>query len=94
MLTVADYERIIDDHKKFFLTSNQMAEGTTSFLLNYSKLNIDLLMNLIECRQKTLLQRIEFDDDFKQTFPVDDDCDDPHSSDDETDEPDDRNKWS
>ena len=83
MLTVADYEHIIDDHKKFFLTSNQVGEGATSLSLNYSKLNIDLLMNIIESRQKTLLQRTEFDDDFNQTFPTDDDGDDLDDSDEE-----------
>jgi hypothetical protein len=86
VLTVADYEHIIDEHKKFFLTSSQVGgEGATSFSFNYSKLNIDLLMNLIESRQKVLLQRIEFDDHFKQTFVIDGHCDDHDDSDEEPD---------
>ena len=85
MLTVEDYEHIIDDHKKFFRTSNQVGEGATSLPVNYSKLNIDLLMDIIESRQKVLLQRIEFDDDFNQTFPIDNDCDDHDDSDEEPD---------
>ena len=47
------------------------------------KLNIELLMAIIESRQKTLLQRMEFDGDFKQTFPIDDDGDDHDGSDEE-----------
>ena len=40
--------------------------------MNYSKLNIDLLMNIIENRQKVFLQRLEFHADFKATFPIGD----------------------
>ena len=53
-----------------------MGEGATSLSLDYAKLNIDLLMDIIESRQKVLLQRIEFDDDFNHTFTTDDDYDD------------------
>ena len=53
-----------------------MGEGATSLSLNYAKLNIDLLMDIIESREKVLLQRIEFDGDFYRTFPIDDDYND------------------
>ena len=44
--------------------------------MNYSKLNIDLLMNIIENRQKVLHQRLEFYPAFKETFPIGDVVDD------------------
>ena len=78
MFEVIHYEQIIEDQKKIFLVRNkqeEQEEGKASLSVNYSKLNIDLLMHIIESRQKILIQRIEFDCDFNKTF-LTDDCDD------------------
>jgi hypothetical protein len=64
----------------------QEAAGYNSLSINYSKLNIDLLMNIIESRQKILIQRIEFDFDFNTAFLLqhsdDQDTDEKHDDDD------------
>ena len=38
--------------------------------MNYSELNIDLVKNIIENRQKILLQRLAFQNDFNQLFAI------------------------
>ncbi len=48
-------------------------KGKDILSINYLKLNIDLLMKIIESRQKISIQRLEFDNDFKETFVIDDD---------------------
>jgi hypothetical protein len=58
----------------------QEAARYNSLSINYSKLNIDLLMNIIESRQKILIQRIESDFAFNTAFLL------HHTNDQDTDE--------
>ena len=49
--------------------------------MNFSKLSMDLLMNIIESRQKILLQRLEYRTAFHETFPIGDVVDNDGNSD-------------
>ncbi|CAF1344554.1 unnamed protein product [Adineta steineri] len=80
---VVDNQKSIEEQKRRFLALNEKEEdeeeqgaaivikGKDSLTTKYSKLNTDLLMNIIESREKILVQRIEFDCDFKKAFPTD-----------------------
>lgn len=69
-----NYGHIIADQKKIFLALHEkrQQEDKDGLSKNYLKLNTDLLMNIIESRQKVLIQRLEFDSDFQQTFRMND----------------------
>lgn len=67
-----NYEKIIQDQKKeFLLILNETNQEKCCLLSNkYSQLNIDLLMNIIESRQKILIQRMEFESDLNEIVPT------------------------
>lgn len=93
ILTVANCEQLIDNHKKSFLTADKDDEERQSSLpTNYSKLNIDLLMHIIESRQKILLQRLEFHADFQKIFTIDDNSGGGGGDDDRNEREDDHDK--
>ncbi|CAF1316513.1 unnamed protein product [Rotaria sordida] len=81
-----NYGHQIELQKQMFLALKKKDEKEKNILsFNYLKLNIDLLMNIIESRQKVLIQRLEFEDHFNQLFPHnndDDDDDDDHNKND------------
>ena len=83
---------IIEDKKKMFLAINQQQQQQENekgpLLSIQSKLIGDLLMNIIESRQRILIQRIQFNRDINKTFfnadrddnSDDDDADDKNST--------------
>ena len=67
--TIEINSKIIEDAKKRFLQCNQQQEHEqNSSSLNQSKLKMTLLMNIIENRQRTLTQRIQFEADLQRLF--------------------------
>ncbi|CAF4235866.1 unnamed protein product, partial [Adineta steineri] len=80
---VVDNQKSIQEQKRRFLALNEeeqeeeeqgaaiVIKRKDSLTTKYSKLSTDLLMNIIESREKILIQRIEFDCDFKKIFPID-----------------------
>ncbi|CAF2975146.1 unnamed protein product [Rotaria sp. Silwood2] len=75
MYRYVDYDKIIENQKNIFLNRDKKEDTEGSLPMNYSKLHTALLMNIIESRQKILIQRLEFDDDFNKTFPADNNTD-------------------
>ena len=63
---------IIENEKKTFLIYSLQQEKEDPFSINHTKLNIDLLMHIIESRQRILIQCIQCNHDFNKTFFNDD----------------------
>ena len=62
----------IENEKKTFLVYNQQQEKEDPFSINHTNLNIDLLMHIIEGRQRIIIQCIQCNHDFNKTFFHDD----------------------
>jgi hypothetical protein len=90
-----DYGHQIEVQKKLLLALNKKDDKGKNILpINYLKLNIDLLMHIIESRQKILTQRLEFEDDFNKLFVIDNVDDDDHENNDGNNNTKDANKQS
>jgi len=75
-----DYGHEIEVQKKLLLALNKKDDNSKNILpINYLKLNINLLMHIIESRQKILIPRFEFESDFNQLFVIDNVDDDDHN---------------
>lgn len=68
-----DYGQKGEFNAKFLFTLKMRDEtGQNMLATNYSQLNFDLLMNIIESRQKILVQRLVFQNDLNEVFVADD----------------------
>ena len=79
--------QMIEDNKRMFLAISQQQQQQQEnekdpVLAIQSKLNSDLLMNIIESRRRILIQRIQFNRDFNKIF-FNEDRDDDSDNDDE-----------
>ncbi|CAF0986909.1 unnamed protein product [Rotaria sp. Silwood1] len=66
----------------FLALKEKDEKGKNILPFNYLKLNIHILINIIESRQKVLIQRFEFEDHFNQLLPHNTDDDDDDDGDD------------
>ncbi len=65
-----NYACEITVQKQTFIGLNKTdIKGKNQLPINYFKLNKDLLMDIIESRQKLLIQRLQFENDFNEIFP-------------------------
>ena len=73
-------EQIEFQKKQFSRLQIKNEQGGNLLPMNYLELNLDLLMNIIESRQKILLQHLKFDNDYKQIFLLDIDDDNDNNN--------------
>ena len=69
--TMTNNQHIEFQKKQFCLLHTKNHQGGNLLPMNYLELSLDLLMNVIESRQKILMQHLKFDNDYKQLFLLD-----------------------